>query len=187
MLRAMSFTLAPGILIAMPGLTDPNFHRSVIVLAAHTREGAFGLVLNQPLDLPVAAICGEAGIEWRGGHTQKVLCGGPVERQRGWLLHATKERFEGTQVVDEGLSLTASRDGLTAYAANPDGPYRLLLGYAGWGAGQLDREVLQGSWLTAPLARELVFDTPRAEVWARALALSGIDPAHLVDGPTHLH
>ncbi|MFO0748820.1 MAG: YqgE/AlgH family protein [Myxococcota bacterium] len=184
----MSFTLAPGLLIAMPSLADPNFHRSVIVLAAHTREGAFGLVINQPLDLPVAAICSEAGIAWRGGHTQKVLCGGPVERQRGWLLHATSKRFEGTQVVDEGLSLTASRDGLVAYASDPDGTFRLLLGYAGWGPGQLDREVLQGSWLTAPLRPELVFDTPRADVWARALSLSGIDPAHLVDAPpTHLH
>lgn len=183
----MSFSLAPGLLIAMPSLADPNFHRSVVLVVAHTREGAFGLVINQALDLPVAAICAEAGITWKAGQHHKVLCGGPVERQRGWLLHPTPQRFEGTQVVDEGLALTASRDGLAAYAAEPDGPFRLLLGYAGWGPGQLDREVLQGSWLTAPVTHDLVFTTPRAEVWSRALRLSGIDPAHLVDGSSHVH
>lgn len=183
----MSFSLAPGLLIAMPSLADPNFFRSVVLLCAHTREGAFGLVINHPLDLPVQAICEEANIPWRGDSTQKALCGGPVERQRGWLLHPTTKRFEGTQIIDEGIGLTASRDGLVAYAAEPEGPYRLLLGYAGWGPGQLDREVLAGSWLDAPLDAELVFDTPRTSMWQSALAKVGVHPAHLVEGSSHIH
>lgn len=183
----MSFSLAPGLLIAMPSLADPNFFRSVVLLCAHTREGAFGLVVNHPLDLPVKAICDEANIPWHGDSSHKALCGGPVERQRGWLLHPTGNRFEGTQIIDDGIALTASRDGLVAYAKEPDGRYKLLLGYAGWGPGQLDREVLHGSWLNAPLDAGLVFDTPRAAIWQRALESVGVHPAHLVEGSTHIH
>jgi putative transcriptional regulator len=183
----MSFSLAPGLLIAMPNLVDPNFFRSVVLLCAHTREGAFGLVINHPLDLPVQAICEEAEIEWRGDATQKALCGGPVERQRGWLLHPTDKEFEGTQTIYEGIGLTASRDGLVAYADDPRGSYKLLLGYAGWGPGQLDREMLQGSWLDAPLDVALVFDTNRDIIWQRALESVGVHPAHLVDGTPQIH
>jgi len=183
----MSFSLAPGLLIAMPSLADPNFFRSVVLLCAHTREGAFGLVINHPLDLPVRAICDEAKVAWSGDASQKALCGGPVERQRGWLLHPSSKRFEGTQVIDEGVALTPSLEGLQAYGRDPEGPYRLLLGYAGWGGGQLDREVLQGSWLTAPITPELVLEMPRATIWQKALESVGVHPAHLVEGSTHIH
>jgi len=183
----MAFSLAPGLLIAMPQLTDPHFHRAVILLCAHTREGAFGLIINQTLDLPVSAICAESGVPWTGDASQKALCGGPVERQRGWVLHPSDLRFEGTQTVDEGLALTASREGLMAFGRDPDGPFRLLLGYAGWGPGQLDREVLDGSWLTAPLSPSLVFEPARHRIWHLALAAVGVNPTHLVDAPGHVH
>lgn len=186
----MKLSLAPGLLIAMPKLEDPNFHRSVVLMCAHTREGAFGLVLNHSLDLPMRAICEEQKIVWTGDLSQTALAGGPCERHRGWLLHRGAQRFEGTQVIDEGLALTASRDGLLAYAADPAGSYRLMLGYSGWGPGQLDREVLEGSWLTQPLdprVVDLVFTTPRATLWHRTLALVGIDPNHLAEVPGHIH
>lgn len=183
----MSFTVAPGLLIAMPNLLDPNFFRSVVVLCAHTSEGAFGLVINQELELPVSAICAEADIAWDGDETQKVCAGGPVERQRGWLLHDSSMSFEGSQIVDAGVSLTSSQDGLAAYGKDPKGRFRLVLGYAGWGAGQLDQEIAQGSWLTAPLSLEVLFDTPRAAIWARALELVGVDPTHLVDAGTQIN
>lgn len=186
----MRLSLAPGLLIAMPRLDDPNFFRSVVLMCAHTREGAFGLVLNHGIDLPMQKICEEQGIPWAGDASQKALSGGPVERHRGWLLHPSDKRFEGTQVIDDGLALTASREGLVAYAQDPDGPYRLMLGYAGWGPGQLDGEVLHGSWLTAPLDRPLVdllFKSPRTSLWQRVLAHVGVDPAHLVEVPGHIH
>lgn len=183
----MSFTVAPGLLIAMPNLMDPNFFRAVVLVCAHTREGAFGLVVNQELEIPVAAICGEADIEWLGDQSQRVYCGGPVERQRGWLIHDSAVRFEGSQVVDEGLALTTSQDGLVAYGREPSGRFRLVLGYAGWGAGQLEQEIAQGSWLTAPVSLELLFETPRSAVWSRALELVGVDPTHLVDAGTQLN
>lgn len=186
----MTLSLAPGLLVAMPRLIDPHFHRSIVLLCAHTREGAFGLVLNQALDLPMKAICEEQKIRWTGDRSQTALSGGPCERHRGWLLHRTSQRFEGTQVIDDGLALTASRDGLLAYAQDPSGPYRLMLGYAGWGQGQLDRELLEGSWLTLPLDKrviDLVFTAPRATLWHKALELVGVDPNHLVEVPGHIH
>lgn len=199
MMTAMAFTLAPGLLVAMPSLKDPNFFRAVVLLCEHTREGAFGIIINHTLELPVQAVCAEAGIAWTGDDTARVFCGGPVDRQRGWLLHSSEQTFEGTQVVHEGVAVTPSRDGLEAYGQDPSGLFRLVLGYAGWGPGQLDREILQGSWITAPLSADLVFGAPeagqrgptfagRAEVWQRALERIGIaNPTHLVDGSSHVH
>lgn len=186
----MKLSLAPGLIIAMPRLSDPNFHRSVILMCAHTREGAFGLVVNHGLDLPMKALCEEQDIPWAGDLSATALCGGPCERHRGWLLHRGPRRFEGTQVIDEDLLLTASRDGLLSYGQDPHGAYRLMLGYSGWGPGQLDREVLEGSWLTLPLESqlvELVFTAPRATLWQKVLALVGVDPNHLIDVPGHIH
>jgi len=171
----------------MPNLMDPNFFRSVVVLCAHTSEGAFGLVINQELELPVSAICAEADIEWDGDQDLKVYAGGPVERQRGWLLHDSELMFEGSQIIDAGLALTTSQDGLAAFGKNPNGRFRLVLGYAGWGPGQLDQEITQGSWLTGPLSQELLFDTPREAIWQRAMELVGVDPTHLVDAGTQIN
>jgi len=171
----------------MPNLLDPNFARSVVLLCAHNAEGAFGLVLSQALDLPVAAICGEIGVTWAGDDTAKVHAGGPVERQRGWLIHDAGERYEGSQLVADGIALTSSQEGLVAYGRAPEGRFRLVLGYAGWGAGQLEEELAQGSWLTAPPSPALVFETPPADMWRAALALVGVDPAHLVDAGTQIN
>lgn len=171
----------------MPGLLDPNFFRSVVALCAHTHEGAFGVVVNQALQMPVSAICAEAGIDWTGDQEARVYCGGPVDRQRGWLLHDAAQRFDGTQLVDSGFAITTSQGGLAAYGQNPKGRYRLVLGHAGWGEGQLDHEIAQGAWITAPLDPAVIFDTPTEQIWARALALVGVDPARLVDAGTHIN
>lgn len=188
MMPPMPFTLAPGLLVAMPSLKDPNFYRAVVLLCEHSREGAFGVIINHVLDLPVQAVCTEAGIPWMGDAVPRAFCGGPVERQRGWLLHSPRHAFDGTKLVHEGVALSPSREGLEAYGQNPDGGYRLILGYAGWGPGQLEREMIQGSWITAPMNVHLVFDAPRGDVWHRALQLIGIaNPTHLVDGSSHLH
>ncbi len=171
----------------MPSLLDPNFFRSVVLLCAHSSEGAFGLVVNQPLEIPVSAICSEAGIPWEGEPQAKVFSGGPVERQRGWLLHDDGQLFAGSQRVGAGLALTTSQDGLEAYGRHPSGRFRLLLGYAGWGPQQLDREIASGAWLTAPLDPELLFETPPAEMWREAMSVVGVNPVHLVDCGTQIN
>ena len=182
----MSFTVAPGLLIAMPTLLDPNFFRSVVLLCAHSDEGAFGVIVNQPLDVTVESICTEAGMDWSGGETP-AYAGGPVERHRGWVLHADGREFAASQKVSDDLAITTSQDGLEAYCAEPDGRYRLLLGYAGWGPSQLDQEIGSGAWLTAPLKMALIFDTAPHHIWRDALRSVGVDPTHLVDGGSHIN
>jgi putative transcriptional regulator len=184
----MSVSLAPGFLVAMPDLRDPNFFRSVILLCTHTSEGAFGLIVNHALDLSVAAICAEAGISWPHRSAPPAFCGGPVDRQRGWVIHDPDVRFPDTQLVDDGLALSASRDALKAYAREPGGRFRLVLGHAGWGPAQLDAEFATGSWLAAGSSPDLVFATPAQNAWSTTLARLGIhDTNALVGGSTRVH
>lgn len=179
--------LAPGLLIAMPGLVDPNFFRSVVLVCAHSEEGAFGLVLNHPLDITIAEVCNEAEVAWTGTGSERAFSGGPVERQRGWLVHESSRQFAGTQPVGEGLALSASQDALAAYGHEPTGRFRLMLGYAGWAPGQLEREIRQGSWLFAPATTRIVFEIAPGRAWREALLSVGVDPTHLVDGSSVLN
>ncbi|MCB9728650.1 MAG: YqgE/AlgH family protein [Deltaproteobacteria bacterium] len=174
-------------LIAMPTLVDPNFFRSIILLVSHSDEGSFGLIVNHPTDITVASVCAEADIPWTGRHDAVAFSGGPVERERGWVLHHGDHSFEGTQRVIPGLGLSASQDALTAYAHDPDGRFRLLLGYAGWGPGQLDEELRAGAWLLTPPVTELIFDLAPGKAWREALSAVGLDAAQLTDGGTLLN
>ena len=186
-LPAMENSIAPGLLIAMPALDDPNFFRSMVLLCAHSQEGAFGMVLNHPLALTASELCADTDIAWDGGQGVPVHSGGPVEFQRGWLLH------DGTQILPESqefapdLFLTGSLAALTGFAAAPSGDFRLILGYSRWGPGKLEEELADGSWLTAPLNSELAFLNDPAAMWTRALGSLGIEPAHLVDAGTQLN
>lgn len=183
----MSFSLAPGLLIAMPSLDDPSFHRAVVLMCAHNDDGAFGLVLNRTIDLPVATVCADADVQWDGSDLAKVHDGGPCERQRGWVLHSAEETFDGSQVVGDGVSLTASHSALEAFGRDESGPFRLLLGYAGWSPGQLESEVAEGAWLTAPVSAEIVFRTSQDATWRAALASVGVNPANLVESGNQLN
>jgi len=184
----MSASLAPGLLVAMPDLRDPDFFRGVVMLCAHTTEGAFGLVINHTLDIGVAAICAEAGVDWPHRESPAAYCGGPVERQRGWVVHDAAQRFPDTQYVHDGLALSASREALKAYAQDPGGRYRLVLGYSGWGAAQLEEEMASGSWLTAELKAAAVFSTAPVHLWKETLAGLGVhEPSQLVSGSTRIH
>lgn len=176
----MTETFAPGFLVAMPTLLDPNFFQSVVLLCKHDEEGAFGLVINQRMELTVAEVCAEAKIPWNGDADQRAFFGGPVERQRGWLLHGDEDLYEGSERIADGLALSASQEALAAYAEQPEGRFRLVLGYAGWGEGQLDEEIRSGSWLTAPLDTRLLFEVAPERAWQEALKLAGADPAQLV-------
>jgi putative transcriptional regulator len=174
--------LTGQILIAMPSMTDPRFAQSVIFLCAHTPEGAMGIVLNRPLDrLGFAELLGQLGVEpVPPAREIRLACGGPVEDNRGFVLHSPDWMTAGSLEIDGAYVLTANLEILKAIAGG-GGPANglLALGYAGWGPGQLDAEILQNAWLNVPADPHIVFDAEHKTKWQRALATLRIDPANL--------
>jgi putative transcriptional regulator len=173
--------LSPSLLVAMPQLLDPNFHRTVVLLIDHDDAGTFGLVLNRGTDLPVAQLCASLGIEWQGREERSVEWGGPVQPEHGWLLMGEDApgHLEVTDVT-QGVRFSRSPDVLRECAEAPPRKFRVFLGYAGWGPGQLQQELVQGAWLVAPVSAEFVFDTPRESLWEQVVRHLGVDPATLV-------
>lgn len=172
-------SLAGQILIAMPGLPDPEFAHSVVYLCAHSNEGAMGIIINRPLREPsFADLLGQLAVGPTPPARAIGLCkGGPVDNSRGFVLHTADWTGDGSLRVDEKMALTASLDILKAIAAG-GGPSQgmLALGYAGWGPGQLDAEIQQNAWLSAPADISLLFDDDHETKWRRALASLRIDP-----------
>lgn len=175
--------LAGKLLIAMPGMADPRFSNSVVYMCAHTADGAMGLVVNKPAqDLSFAQLIKQLGIPG-GEHSRdiRVHFGGPVDNVRGFVLHSRDYEGEGSTLnVDDQFAMTATVDILQALAGG-DGPEKslLALGYAGWGPGQLEREITENGWLTCAATPDLVFGTPDASKWRGALRTLGIDPLTL--------
>lgn len=176
------FSTAPGVLIAMPQLEDPNFHRSVVVMIQHDAEGALGLVINHPLPHPCAEIAAGFGLPWHGDPDVQLRRGGPVEPQSLWMLHDDGWAFDETMRVCPGVAVSRSREALTRMCRGEERRIRLLVGYAGWGPGQLEGEISAGSWLTAPATPAQLFDWPLDEIWTRTIESLGFDPAFLVAG-----
>ncbi len=174
--------LAGQILIAMPGLPDPEFAHSVVYLCAHTQDGAMGLIVNRPLAQPsFADLLKQLGVTPVPPARAVALCkGGPVDHARGFVLHTTDWTGDGSLRVADDVALTASLDVLKAIARG-DGPRDaiLALGYANWGPGQLDEEIRQNSWLNARPDLALLFDGDHESKWARALASLRVNPAWL--------
>jgi putative transcriptional regulator len=174
--------LTGQLLIAMPTMDDPRFVQSVIYLCAHTEDGAMGLVLNKPLVSPTFEdLLQQLGISPVPPARQITLCdGGPVEGARGFVLHTADWTGDGSLQVDDAVALTASLDILKAIATGA-GPRRglLALGYAHWGAGQLDDEIAANVWLSAPATLEILFDADHETKWRRAFATLRVDPALL--------
>ncbi len=176
--------LAGKFLIAMPGMGDPRFARAVVLICAHSGDGAMGLIVNKPTpDLSFAALLDQLEIPRKGaGRDIRVHFGGPVERGRGFVLHSPDYHAAGggTMAVGGGFGMTATQDVLAALARGR-GPQEALLalGYAGWGPGQLEGEIARNDWLTADAARDLVFGTEDAAKWAYALRRIGVDPVSL--------
>lgn len=174
--------LTGQMLLAMPALRDPRFSQSVIYICAHNQDGAMGLVLNRMLRKPkFEDLMLQLSVE--PNPPQRVLAmgqGGPVEDHRGFVLHSADWIGEGSLNVDGARVLTASMEVLQAVASG-GGPQkaRLLLGYAGWGSGQLEDEIQQNSWLTAEADDEILFDADCQTKWQRALAKLKIDPGML--------
>lgn len=173
-------------LIAMPGIGDPRFNRSIVLICAHTDEYAMGLVLNKPIDdLTLPQLLTQLGVEQDIQLPEAfVLDGGPVGTDRGFVVHSSDYFSDGTTLdVTDDLCMTATRDILKAMASG-GAPERaaLTLGYSGWGAGQLEMELAENAWITAPSNQEIVFSSEHSRKWDRSLELLGIDPAHLHAG-----
>jgi putative transcriptional regulator len=167
----------------MPQLLDPNFARSVVLMVHHDESGAFGVVLNRPTDLSAPSLCATLDIEWRGDPEDAVDWGGPVQPQTGWVLFEDAEgRVASEQVkeIDGGICFAGSIDVLRQVASDPPERLRLLLGYAGWGPGQLESELAEGAWLIAPVSRQVVFDVAAPGMWEHVVRSLGIEPATLV-------
>ena len=177
-----NFHLTGQLLIAMPTMEDPRFSQSVIYLCAHTDEGAMGLVVNRPLASPTFEdLLRQLDVAPAPPARQIALCdGGPVDGARGFVLHTADWTGDGSLQVNDSIALTASLDVLQAIAAG-HGPREgfLALGYASWGAGQLDEEMQANAWLTAPATVDLVFDDDHTTKWRRAFATLRIDPLQL--------
>jgi putative transcriptional regulator len=183
-------SLAPSLLLSMPQLIDPNFSRTVVLLCKHNEEGAFGLVVNRPL-----VTTGPVVIEVRAPsdvirsttevseHELQVWLGGPVEPQSSWILDGHVGDVPAARrgmVIADGLYLSTSPDLLhELLGPSPPDRTRLIVGYSGWGPGQLEAELEASAWLISDVTGELIFDTPSERMWEAAIRRLGADPAAL--------
>lgn len=172
---------------------DPNFTRAVVLMIEHNDEGSFGLVINQPSDMSVASLLQVLDIDWAGRKDAVVWTGGPVMPTSGWVLHEPTEvvgkgavdlqtglETGGTVDISDGVSLSTSPAKLRAIASEPPDRTRFLLGYSGWGPGQLAEEMTRGSWLHADIDPTLIFEEPAETMWEAALRNLGVDPEAIV-------
>ena len=181
-----SSNLAPGLLLAMPQLLDPNFSRAVVLMIEHGPQGSFGLVVNHPSPIKASELLESLEMSWRGESSAVVWAGGPVSPSTGWVLHEPMTLAQpgqgGTIAITSTISLSTSPDRLRTIASQPPRNIRLLLGYSGWGPGQLEAEMARGAWLHATADPQLVFDTPADDMWDRAMKSLGISPESLFAG-----
>lgn len=180
--------LTNQLLIAMPGMADPNFSTTVTLICEHNDDGALGIVINRPLNLKLSGLFEQLSVDDADAETaaNPVVSGGPVGTERGFVLHGRGHSFENTLAVSDEIQLTLSRDVLDAMALG-DGPQKSLvaIGYAGWEPGQLEDEMLANSWLNVTATPELVFDTPFKDRWDSAARLLGINIASLSPDAGH--
>ncbi len=183
-----SGSLNSQLLIAMPGMADPNFNSTVTLVCEHNADGALGIVINRPLNLNLGGLFEQLDLTNADSAilTRPVLDGGPVAKERGFVLHQPGAEFESSVAVSPEIQLTLSRDVLDAMAAG-NGPDKSIvaLGYAGWEAGQLEAEMLENTWLSVPASPELIFDVPFEDRWKTAAELLGIDLTRLAPDAGH--
>ena len=167
----------------MPQLRDPNFRRTVIMLVHHDEEGTFGVVLNRGTELSAVGLCASLDLDWGGQPAKPIGWGGPVQPQTGWLASDSELPVTGgedVKQVGEGIRFAGSLDVLRQVVSRPPPDLHLLLGYAGWGPGQLETELAEGAWLIAPLTRDVVFEVNPSVMWNHVLHSMGIDPSTLI-------
>ncbi len=176
------------LLIAMPGMADPNFSTTVTLVCEHNEDGALGIVINRPLTLDLGNLLEQLGLKNTASTiaATPVFDGGPVATERGFVLHSPCEGFEHSVNIAAEIQMTLSRDVLDAIAAG-QGPKKLLvaLGYAGWAAGQLEEEMLANTWLSVPATPEMIFDVPFEQRWRTAAGALGFDIGQLSHDAGH--
>ena len=174
-------SLAPALLLSMPQMADPNFARTVILLCKHNDDGAFGLVVNRPLVTTGRVIVNsDPPIETE--RELEIWVGGPVEPQSSWILVGDHEDETGRcgMPICDGLYLSTSPDRLSRLLEpNPPARTRLVIGYSGWGPGQLEFELAESAWLLSDVNADLIFSTPPERMWEKAIRRLGADPAAL--------
>lgn len=170
-------SLRDHFLIAMPGLNDSSFAHTVTYICEHSEKGAMGVVINTATPMLLKEIFSQMDLnDLSDQGNQIVMSGGPVQPERGFVLHSNDAKWQSTLEISADISLTASRDIITALAEGR-GPKQCLvaLGYAGWGEGQLEAEIAANSWLTVPADKDIIFNTPLQERWTSAAQTLGID------------
>ncbi|MDT8405813.1 MAG: YqgE/AlgH family protein [Methylococcales bacterium] len=180
--------LSDQLLIAMPGLSDPSFFHTVTYLCQHNADGALGIVVNRQTDMTLGDILKQMDIapELPGIEKTPIFHGGPVQPERGFVLHNPAGQWLSTLIISDQIALTTSRDILEAIAKG-EGPQHFLiaLGYAGWGEGQLEKEITENAWLNIPSGQEILFKTPVNQRWQDAAKNLGIDIKRLTAPAGH--
>ena len=183
-----SINLTNHFLIAMPNMVDPYFARTLTYVCEHNEQGALGIVVNRPIDMTLQALFErlDLRLSLHGVGTAPVYFGGPVQTDRGFVLHQPVGEWQSTLAVRDRVGLTTSRDILEA-VQNGGGPQRMIvtLGYSGWSAGQLENELKQNAWLTVEAQDDILFELPAEERLAAAMELLGVDFATLSEEAGH--
>ncbi|MBU1424627.1 MAG: YqgE/AlgH family protein [Gammaproteobacteria bacterium] len=184
----LEFNLTNHFLIAMPAMTDPFFAKSLTYVCEHNDQGAMGIVVNRPISLTLSELFAQINMPLKPTELEDVLVhfGGPVQTDRGFVLHDEGGPWQSTLHVNDKIGLTTSKDILQAVGEG-QGPRHLLvtLGYAGWSEGQLEQELADNAWLSVPASEHILFDLPPEERLPAAMALLGIDYATLSDEAGH--
>ena len=176
----------PMFLIAVPQMGDPNFAKSVVLILHHDQEGAMGLVINAATPITLDQFASTQKMECHASLKDKaVFRGGPVQPERGWILHSDESVLEKKPILN-GLYVSATGDSLKELLQEGHTDLRLILGYAGWIEGQLEGVMVAGAWITAKADKKYVFEVSPSEVWNRVLTDMGVDPNRLMMG-TGLH
>lgn len=180
--------LTGQLLIAMPAMTDPNFRQTVTYICEHSEHGALGLVINRPLDIDLGRIFEQLSMTSSDPilASTPIMSGGPVQTERGFVIHESGDVWETSASITDSIHVTTSQDILTSMAAGT-GPTRAMvaLGYAGWGAGQLEFEITENAWLSVPANSQILFDIPFEDRWTEAAGLLGVDLAMLSTDAGH--
>ncbi len=175
-------SLVNHLLVAMPSLADSHFAQTVALVCEHQDSGALGIVLNKPFGMTLGDVMAQMNLEpsQRGIGERPVLRGGPVHTDRGFVLHRPGGKWDSTYRISDSVQVTTSRDVLAAIALG-EGPHEAVvaLGYAGWDAGQLEREMLDNAWLSLPLDEHIVFDLPYEDRWHAAWHSLGVDSSRV--------
>ena len=183
-----STPLTNQLLIAMPAMRDPNFARGVTFLCQHGEDGAMGLMINRLSEYRLGDVLAQMNMHSEIAHVidAPVLIGGPVQPERGFVLHTPNGDWESSFRISDHVSVTTSRDILIAIAAG-NGPARAVvtLGYSGWNPGQLEQELCENHWLTAPMSEQILFETPLEDRWEAAAGLVGVNLLQLASYAGH--